>query len=428
MRLKALWIVGLGMLPGLVSGMAWAAGLILYEIDSPSTGTASAGWAALAQDASTLFTNPAGMTRLDRSQLLVGAQPVIITSEFNSGPGTQVSGGGGDGGNAGGVLPSLAGYYVHSVTDRFKLGIGGLSYFGLGIDYGDSWVGRYRVQKANLIAATLTSSAAYRLNEYLSVGAMFNVLAVNLNDETAINNVADKLPDGQLKYEDDDLGYGAGAGMMVELSPRTRFGATYYSPVKLTFRDTPSFSNLGPGLNLALTKLGVIGNSLKMDFTVPQWVMMSGYQQVTEQLALMANVGWQDWSEFGKVDMALQVDPLLPNGLNANLHMKDTWHGAIGMQYRITQPWLLSLGFAYDSSPMTEANRSPALPLDRNLRYAAGIQYDWSQNLTLGLAYEFIDTGSANLDKSGGPLIGSLQGDYDPNNVNVVNLNLVYKF
>ena len=61
-------------------GLAQGAGLILYEINSPLTGTASAGWAALAEDASTAFTNPAGMTRLDRSQLLVGAQPLIVTT------------------------------------------------------------------------------------------------------------------------------------------------------------------------------------------------------------------------------------------------------------------------------------------------------------------------------------------------------------
>lgn len=100
MRSKGLWGMGLAVLVGLLASQSWAGGLILYEVNSPSTGTASAGWAALAKDAATAFQNPAGMTRLDRSQLLVGAQPLIITSEFHSSPGTRVSGGGDDGGNA----------------------------------------------------------------------------------------------------------------------------------------------------------------------------------------------------------------------------------------------------------------------------------------------------------------------------------------
>lgn len=77
---------------------------------------------------------------------------------------------------------------------------------------------------------------------------------------------------------------------------------------------------------------------------------------------------------------------------------------------------------------MTRSNRSPSLPLDRTIRYAGGIQYDWTQNLTLGLAYTFIDAGEAAIDKEGGPFVGTLQGDYDPNCINVVNVNLIYKF
>ena len=77
--------------------------------------------------------------------------------------------------------------------------------------------------------------------------------------------------------------------------------------------------------------------------------------------------------------------------------------------------------------PVNESNRSPDMPFDRNFRYAAGVQYDWSKNLTLGLAYEFIDLGSASINKEGF-LRGNLVGDYSTNNVNVVNVNLIYRF
>jgi long-chain fatty acid transport protein len=112
MKSKVLQTVGLAGLVCLLAAPVWAGGLIMYEVDSPSTGTASAGWAAVAKDAATAFQNPAGMTRLDRSQLLAGVQPVIISSDFQSSPGTRVMGGGDNGGNAGGILPSAAGYYV----------------------------------------------------------------------------------------------------------------------------------------------------------------------------------------------------------------------------------------------------------------------------------------------------------------------------
>jgi long-chain fatty acid transport protein len=361
------------------------------------------------------------MTRLDRSQVLAGVQPLIITSKFEASPGTRVLGGGDNGGNAGGVLPSAAGYYVYRATDQLRLGLSALSYFGLGLNYGDSWVGRYRVEEAAFITATIAPSIAYRINDWLSIGAMLNIMTAYLKSQTAVNNIAGA--DGQITYKDTQPGIGAGVGVLIEPAESTRFGVTYYSPVSLSFNSTPSVSGLGPFWDRLL-----IGRRLNMTFTIPQWVMVSGYHQITENLALMANFGWQNWKQFGSVDLALQLDPLVPVNRTANLDMDNTWHGAFGMQYRIAKPWLLSLGFAYDSSPMNEANRSPSLPLDTNWRGAAGIQYDWSQNLTLGFAYEYINGGSANINKQGGPFIGTLVGDYSPNMINVVNLNVIYRF
>ena len=422
MKSKGLGIViGLAVFGWLFAGMAWAGGLILYEVNSPSTGTASAGWAALAKDAATVFQNPAGMTRLDRSQLLAGAQPEIITSEFSAGSGTRVMHGGDRDVGAGGVLPSMAGYYVYRATDQLRLGIGGLSYFGLGLNYGDSWVGRYRVEKAAFITASLAPSLAYRINDWLSIGALLNIMYGYFKTDTAVNNLVGA--DGQVSYKDTSTGVGAGFGIMIEPTEATRFGLAYYSPVALHFKDTPSFSGLGLVWDKLLT-----GRQLEMNYTIPQWLMVSGYHQITNDLAIMANFGWQNWSQFGSVDMALQFRRLGTRSSTANLHMDDTWHGALGMQYRIAKPWLLSLGVAYDSSPMSTANRSPSMPLDQTWRVATGVQYDWNQNLTLGFAYEYINLGSANLNKTGSPLLGDLVGDYGPNMVNVVNLNVIYKF
>ncbi len=295
------------------SSRSFAAGLILYEINSPLTGTASAGWAALANDASTAFTNPAGMTRLDRSQLLVGAQPLIITSKFSSSPATTFSGT--DGGNAGGVIPSLGGYYVHSVSDRLKLGFSLLSYFGLGIDYGDNWVGRYWVEKSDFLTLAISPSAAFKVNDWLSIGAMFNILYSKLNTQSAIRNFFSEA-DGQLNYEDDDFGFGGGFGLLIEPREGTRFGVTYYSPVNVSFSDAPELKGVGPILGGVLSRLGMNGRNVGMDFTIPQWIMVSGYQQITDKLAIMGNFGWQDWSQFGNVDISLSVNPETTRSFN----------------------------------------------------------------------------------------------------------------
>ena len=75
--------------------LAWAptafgGGAMLYEVGSPDVATASAGRAALAEDASTAMLNPAAMTRLDRSELLIGLQPFVLDFRFEQDPGTSL--------------------------------------------------------------------------------------------------------------------------------------------------------------------------------------------------------------------------------------------------------------------------------------------------------------------------------------------------
>jgi hypothetical protein len=133
---------------------AWAGGIWLYEMATPDQGTAAAGRAALAVDASTAWLNPAGMTRLDRSQFLLGAGPIVLQNNFDVEPGTTTSGGGA---SLTSVLPIGSGFYVQNFTGApdFKLGVSLTTLPGLAADYGETWAGRYFLEKAALFGVAL---------------------------------------------------------------------------------------------------------------------------------------------------------------------------------------------------------------------------------------------------------------------------------
>jgi long-chain fatty acid transport protein len=151
----------------LFSGSAWAAGLWAYELATPGMGAASAGRGATAADASVVHFNPAGMTKLDRSQLLAGVQGIWLNAKFDV---EESDFGGGDGGNAGDFIPVSSLSYVYSVNPKLKLGIGAASFFGLGIDYDNDWAGRYYVQEAEFLTFGINPGIGYRINEWLSLG------------------------------------------------------------------------------------------------------------------------------------------------------------------------------------------------------------------------------------------------------------------
>jgi long-chain fatty acid transport protein len=200
---------------------------------------------------------------------------------------------------------------------------------------------------------------------------------------------------------------------------------TYISPVKLDFKDVLSTSNLAPGAAAITDRLKASERKLDLGMTTPQQVMLSGYHQLTPDLAVMGNLTWQDWSEFGKVDVS--VDGPTDNSATTNLDYDDTIGVALGHQYRVAPAWLWSVGGAYDTSPMSKSERSPVLPLDAQWRLGTGIQHDLTDNVTIGGAYEYMYGGSADLDVNRGPLSGRVKGDYQSYDFHFFGLNLIWR-
>jgi long-chain fatty acid transport protein len=234
------------------------------------------------------------------------------------------------------------------------------------------------------------------------------------------------MSDGKIKFEDSDVAYGFNLGALVEPWASTRIGLTYRSEVDLEFRDVASVSNIGPVLQGLLNLSGLAGSKVDIDMTIPQAVMLSGYHQLNPRWAIMGNIGWQDWSEYGKQDLTLRSTT--STKFTQDLDYDDTWHFALGAQYRFADPWLWSFGVAYDTSPTDEDTRTPDSPLDAQIRIGTGIQYDWNKDVTVGVAYEYADLGDAEIDQEGGPLQGPLKGEYDTFAIHFLAVNLIWKF
>jgi long-chain fatty acid transport protein len=394
-------------------------GLSLYEIATPDVGLASAGYAARAQDPSTLFTNPAGMSLLPGSQFHAGAQLIYGSVEFSPDAGTGPLLGTGSGGNAVGAMPAGSLFFSQSLSDRFSVGVGVFSYFGLAQEYDDDWVGRYYIQKGDLLGLTFMPAASFKVTDWLSVGAGLNAMYGYLDTQVAVRTLVPG--DGQLSVSDETWGFGANVGLLFTLAEGSRLGATYLSPVDLDFEDRPSFSNLGPVGDAIFT------NPPRVDLgmTVPQSVMVSLYHELNAKWALLANVGWQNWNEFGYVQVG--VDSATPTSLTAELGYDDTWHTAVGTQYRASEAWLLSAGFAYDSSAVSDANRTVALPMGETYRFGLGAQWQVSRAVTLGAAYSLAWLGDMSVNQES-LYRGRLSGTYEDARFSFFTANLTWRF
>jgi long-chain fatty acid transport protein len=396
-----------------------AGGISLYEIATPDAGLASAGYAARAQDASTLFKNPAGMSQLEGTQVQGGLQALYGSVTFSPGEGTSPRLGSEDGGNAVGWLPGASLFAVVPLGEKVRVSLGTLSYFGLAEEYGSDWVGRYYVQKSALLGMTIMPSISYEVTDWFSMGAGLNAMYGYLDTDIAVNNGIGE--DGQMSLKDRTWGFGANVGVLVKLGEHTRLGATYLSAVNLDFADTPTFTGLGPVLG------GILANPGELDLgtTVPQSAMLSLYHALSAKWAVMADFGWQDWSQFGYVQAGVESG----GTTTLNMEYKDTWHGALGAQYRASEKWLLSAGVAFDSSAVDSENRTVTLPMGRAWRFGLGAQYQLSQSLNAGAACTFVWAGDMAVDQgSDASLRGRVSGSFNDAWFTFINLNMTYKF
>jgi long-chain fatty acid transport protein len=400
-----------------------AGGLWLYEQASPDLATAGAGAASRAEDATTAFANPAGMTRLDNTQILFGMQPGFPDIRFNTDSANTTSGG--NGGNAGNVFVAPASYFVHSLSDDLKLGFFLGSYVGAGLDYGDNWSGRYFVQEITFTTVSANPSIAYRITPWLSVGAgpVFSYGA--LKQTTAVNNgILDPgYGDGKLKVDDGDFGVAGNFGILLEPLEGTRIGVTYLTKTEYEFKDA-NLRNLGPNTRAAVTA-GTTGSDAEIKLNVPQQALLSVHQDVTDDLAVMADFGWQNWSELGRINLSLTSTS--GGNLSSKVQTRDTYHLGIGATYSSLERWRYSLGFAYDTSAFSNKNRVAAMPFDRQIRVGTGVRYDLNKDMTVGLAYQYLNLGDGKLEQSS-PLGGTLSGKFKTNDIHFVDVGLNWRF
>ena len=242
-------------------------------------------------------------------------------------------------------------------------------------------MGRYQSVNEWLIAPQVQPTVAWKVNDWLSVGGGPAFTLGYLQEKKRVANVDPARGDGMLSYSDTDFAVQGNFGIMIEPDKRTRVGLRYLSEAKLNFKDGLQLSNVGPVISRAK------GASLKLGVRMPQTVNVALFHQLTDQWALLGDIGWESWSRFGEINAQV-----LPDGssTNVDLDTRDVWHFGIGAQYRYTPRWLLSAGFSYDTSMSSDANRPIILPVGKMYRYGAGVEYNKRDDLTIGAGLDVV--------------------------------------
>ncbi len=450
-------------LAALAPATAGASGFALLEQSASRIGTAFAGTAAAADDATTLFFNPAGMSSLHEAQAIALASGIEITSQLhNSGSvpafGQPLGGSGGDAGDLN-VVPGA--YLVVPLTNKFTAGIGINAPFGLALEYDDGWIGRFQALRSEIETLNVNPAVSYRLNKHVAIGAGISYQRIQAELTNAVNYsavvaqgvgqlvAAGQLPssqapaviaantglEGDARVRGDDTAWGFNVGALFDVSDTTRIGIGYRSTMDYQVRGTIAFAPpgtianpLGAGIVAAASVPGapLASGPVSVQLELPDSAIVSLRQQLNSGIALLADVAWTGWSSVQELRIVRD------SGATVSVtpeRWRDVFRYALGATYDLNDALTLRAGVAYDNTPVPDATRTPRLPDPDRTWATLGMRWQPAPALSIEAGYAHLFSDDVPLDQNAGnpAASGVVRGD-QVSDIDILSVQLTYGF
>ena len=411
---------------------AAAVGFALEHQSVSNLGYAFAGGAANAEDASTIYWNPAGMSRLPRRQGVLGLNAIYGSARFSdqgttspAGPAFPITGG--DGGNPVGLnwVPNL--YYATDIAPRLKAGIGINSPFGLKTEYPADWIGRYHAIDSVLKSLNINPSIAWKVRDGLALGGGLNLQYFDAEISNAIDfgaacfgsafgpaactaaGITPQTKDGIAKVSGDSWGLGWNVGALFEITPAARLGIAYRSSIKHEVKGRATFENPAlPGAFAALTA-GAQDTGARSTIKTPDMFSVSIYSEVNPKWTLLGDLTWTGWSKFK--ELRVRFDNGSPDAVTP-ANWRNTVRLSLGAGYKVDDRWTLRGGIAYENSAIRDEFRGPRIPDNAHTLLGLGFNYKVSKagSLDFGYMHAFVKDAPVNIST---PSAGTLVGSYE---------------
>ncbi|EGR2506750.1 outer membrane protein transport protein [Vibrio cholerae] len=414
-----------------VSTFTQAAGFQLAEYSATGLGRAYAGEAAMADNASAQWRNPAMLTYLEGTQVSAGAiyvnPNVDVEGTVNHAQLGKTHASSNDFAHDA-VIPNI--YLSHQLNEQVALGFALGTNYGMETDLGTEFAASHFGSQASVISKEANLNIAYQILPQLSIGGGVRYVmgeghfgatapAKNLIRHPVTNNVM-TLPKGTtLKYmEGEDNSWGWQVGSAWQINQNNRVGFAYKSEVVMDFEghaEGVSYGSYKPGM---------------MSVTLPATAELASFHQLNDQWAIHASINWTDWSSFKELTAVFPEKSDLIKSEN----WEDNYRFALGTTYQYDAKLALRAGVAYDTSAVDDKNRTATIPETDRTWVSVGGSYVATPQLTLDAGFTYIFAKDATINEPrdasdqtaaaiGGAFTGNVSG-----NVWLIGVQANYRF
>jgi len=449
-----------------LTSITYSAGFGIIENAASGMGNAYAGAAAVAEDTSTIWFNPAGMSYLSdnnggKAELSNTLNIIIAKTEFSD-KGSSLPPALGAATNNGeknidetviSPVPTL--YYMRPINERLNFGLSVNAPFGSKTLYDEDWVGRYQATETDMKSVNINPSLSWKMNDKLSLGAGVSAqyvevtlgssvdsagacravgvaVATQSNSTALIDHCNATYPkaaqhenDTQAVVEGDGFGFGFNLGLLYQPNKMTRLGLSYRSRVKHDLDGKAKF-DVDPGLVPATAFTNSFTNrDVEAALDLPESVSFSLAHKVNSRLELLGDVTWTGWSTFDELLVTEKSSGDEVTRVPEN--WDDVTRISIGANYKYSDKLTLRGGVALDEEPIPSAHfRTPRIPGNDRTWLSLGAGYKVNKKLKLDFGYSHLFLDETAIDNPGETGY-SVRGVYDTS-VDIVSAQVNYTF
>lgn len=335
----------------------------------------------LANDASAVFFNPAGITQLNGTNFMGGVTLIQPISSFR-GPSPSIA----ESKLEDQVFTPINLYITHKINDDLSAGFSVNNPYGLGTKWDPDWVGRYLAIETEIRTFYFTGVLAYKISDQLSVGAgaVFAYGDVIIARKTSLTPFAGEA---LIHLEGDGSAFGFTAGLLYNPIPEVSFGINYRSQADIEFEGDGTAT--GPEQAMALLPTG----SISAPLSAPSNLVFGLAVNAMENLTITADIQFVGWSSYDKLQLTFN-DVFDENGdklVETSIRdYENSFISRLGCEYKLNEEWDLRAGVLYDVNPVSDERVDPTLPDSDRLGLNVGFGYKITENISLDLAYFFL--------------------------------------
>ncbi len=388
------------------------------SVSAQATANASAAEAA---DASTIFYNAAGLSKLKGTHISANLNFVMPHSRYADAEASYPNGQSVNGQRGGLITPDVVvaphGYISHQINDRVTVGLGIYVPFGSETKYDEQSVLRYNVNQTELMTIDVNPTVAFQATpeHAFGVGIIGQYTKAKLRQYANFGGFDPRLgngrADGYADVEGDDWGIGYNLSWLWDVTPEARIGVNYRSKIKHKLKGSAQWKavdNAPAGTDRMMDTFGYKADEgASVEIETPESLSLHGMYQLNPRWNLFGDVTWTRHSRFDTVDIDFEHDKKISLTDSASTtrltpKWKNSFKYAVGASYQVTKPLQLRFGIAYDQSPVPDANhRLSTIPDNDRIWFSLGAKYDLNENSSIGLAYSYLHIKSASANVNG---------------------------